>query len=183
MIPKIIVCRTSQVEEFITENTKAVISIIDPGEELPKALQNKPEMPQVTLEFGDTDPYGATEEYPCASVDDIHKIIYAGRKFLADYKKAPEAELLIHCRMGSSRSTAAAVAIWGLWLPTTGLAMEQLVLHYPSALPNRWMIAVADRLLQYGDRLYVAVDEYYATGMVVTAEARVIRGTNASLAF
>ena len=183
MIPKVLVCKTVDIEYYLDEDTKSVISILDPGEEPPKYLQDRPEIPRIELHFGDTDPYGATEDYPCASIDDIQKILYAGRKFVKEHKGEANATILIHCRMGNSRSTAIALALWALWYPTANMAMAELVSRYPDAQPNRWITAVADNLLDYGDRLYVSLDEYYATGIVVTTEAKIIRGTNAHIAF
>ena len=158
MIPKLIVCRTDELEHYLQGQQCTVISIIDPGDSIPEALADRPHIPNIVLEFGDTDPYGATEDYPCASVDDIQKVLFAARGLAKIAGK--QDILLIHCLLGNSRSTAIALAIWTLWLPTVNMAMAELVRNYPDAQPNRWIVALADRLMNLGDRLWNTLDEY-----------------------
>lgn len=62
--------------------------------------------------------------------------------------------VLIHCKAGVSRSTAAAAIIGCRRMPRREAEVFAYVRRIrPQALPNRLMIGIADRLLQAGGRM------------------------------
>ena len=93
--------------------------------------------------------FGATEH-------DIQQIITLAREL-----RSITGRVLIHCEAGVSRSSAAALIIYACWLgPGRELeAMERVLAQRPIAIPNRRMVALADRLLGRNGRLTLVLDE------------------------
>ena len=93
--------------------------------------------------------FGATEH-------DIQQIITLAREL-----RSITGRVLIHCEAGVSRSSAAALIIYACWLgPGRELeAMERVLAQRPIAIPNRRMVALADRLLGRNGRLTSVLDE------------------------
>lgn len=71
----------------------------------------------------------------------------------------PGARVLIHCMAGISRSTAAA---WILGVQAAPGRERDILAHIrrlrPQAMPNRLMVAIADRMLESGGRMVAARD-------------------------
>ena len=82
---------------------------------------------------------------------------------LAGQLSSESGTLLIHCEAGVSRSTAAALIIYACWLGRgrEDEAMQSVIAQRPYAIPNRRMVALADRLLALDGRLLQARDNYY----------------------
>ena len=93
---------------------------------------------------------GATEE-------DVRRIIQ-----LAEQLRSDKGTLLIHCEAGVSRSTATALIIYACWLGPgrEDEAMERVIAQRAYAMPNRRMVALADRLLGLDSRLLQARDDH-----------------------
>ena len=93
--------------------------------------------------------FGATEH-------DIQQIITLAREL-----RSITGRVLIHCEAGVSRSSAAALIIYATWLgPGRELeAMERVLAQRPIAIPNRRMVALADRLLGRNGRLTLVLNE------------------------
>ena len=91
-----------------------------------------------------------------ATVDDVRQIID-----LAEQLRSESGTLLIHCEAGVSRSTAAALIMYAYWLGqgSEDDAMQRVIAQRPYAIPNRRMVALADRLLGLGGNLLRARDE------------------------
>ena len=92
---------------------------------------------------------GATEE-------DVRQIIS-----LAERLRSERGTLLIHCEAGVSRSTATALIIYACWLGhgSEDEAMRRVIAQRPCAIPNRRMVALADKLLGLKGRLLQARDQ------------------------
>ena len=90
---------------------------------------------------------GATEE-------DVRQIIS-----LAEQLKSESGTLLIHCE-AISRSTATALIIYACWLGrgSEDEAMRRVIAQRPCAIPNRRMVALADKLLGLNGSLLRARD-------------------------
>ncbi|HKY26970.1 MAG TPA: hypothetical protein VJM12_03405 [Pyrinomonadaceae bacterium] len=92
-----------------------------------------------------------------ATEDDVLRIVQ-----LAEQLRSESGSLLIHCEAGVSRSTAAALIMYACWLGQghEGEAMRSVIAQRPYAIPNRRMVALADRLLALNGRLLQARDDW-----------------------
>ncbi len=96
-----------------------------------------------------------------ATEDDVRRIID-----LAEQLRSEKGTLLIHCEAGVSRSTATALIIYACWLGRgrEDEAMQRVIAQRPCAIPNRRMVALADRLMGLGGCLLQARDWLFSTG-------------------
>ena len=120
-----------------------LISIGAPEDDLPAGYTNV--TARMRLLFGDTE----TAE-DGASESDIQCLID-----LATELSGSEAEVLIHCEAGVSRSSAAALILYTCLLGqgSERKAMERVLRQRPIARPNRRMVEIADKLLGREGRL------------------------------
>ena len=125
-----------------------LLSIGDVQDDLPLGYNNVDSKLRLLVADVVTD-FGATEH-------DIQQIITLARQL-----RSITGRILIHCEAGVSRSTAAALIIYACWLgPGRELeAMERVLAQRPIAIPNRRMVALADRLLGRNGRLTLVLDE------------------------
>ena len=126
-----------------------LISIGDGEDPLPKGYHNAQRKVRLMIADVVTEE-GATEE-------DVRGIIQ-----LAEQLQSETGTLLIHCEAGISRSTATALIIYACWLGPgrEDEAMERVVTQRPYAIPNRRMVAFADKLLALDGRLLQARDNW-----------------------
>lgn len=125
-----------------------LVSIGDANDPLPVGYENAAR--KLRLLIADV----VTEEG--ASEENVRRIIE-----LADQLRSEGGTLLIHCEAGVSRSTATALIIYAYWLGQ-GLedeAMRRVITQRPFAIPNRRMVALADRVLGLDGRLLQARDD------------------------
>ena len=94
-----------------------------------------------------------------ATENDIRAIIS-----LAEQLRSESGTLLIHCEAGVSRSTATALIIYACWLGRGGEdeAMRRVIAQRPCAIPNRRMVALADKLLDLNGSLLRARDQAFS---------------------
>ena len=125
-----------------------LVSIGDGDDPLPQGYENAER--KLRLRIADV----VTEEG--ATVEDIRRIVQ-----LADQLRSESGTLLIHCEAGVSRSTATALIIYACWLGQgrEDEAMERVIAQRPYAIPNRRMVALADRLLALEGNLLRARDQ------------------------
>lgn len=90
-----------------------------------------------------------------ATEDDIRRIVD-----LAEQLRSESGTLLIHCEAGISRSTATALIMYAYWLGRghEDEAMQRVIEQRPFSIPNRRMVALADKFLALDDRLLQARD-------------------------
>ena len=126
-----------------------LVSIGDVQDELPLGYHNVNRklrllVADVTTEFGATD-------------TDIQQIISLAREL-----QSTTGRILIHCEAGISRSTAAALIMYSVWLGPgrEREAMMRVLVQRPIAIPNRRMVEIADRLLDRAGRLIEVLYEY-----------------------
>jgi predicted protein tyrosine phosphatase len=91
-----------------------------------------------------------------ASEEDVRQIVR-----LAEQLRSAGGTLLIHCEAGVSRSTATALIIYACWLgrDREDEAMRRVLAQRPFAIPNRRMVALADKFLGLDGRLLQARDD------------------------
>src|SRR5688500_1561630 len=94
-----------------------------------------------------------------ATENDVRAIIS-----LAEQLRSESGTLLIHCEAGVSRSTATALIIYACWLCRGGEdeAMRRVIAQRPCAIPNRRMVALADKLLDLNGSLLQARDQAFS---------------------
>ena len=144
------VCPLSSLEASLaTSGARSMISLMGPGKASPRPEQITQGF--LALEFHDiAEP---REGLQPAEEADIQKLL----DFLVRWDR--QGDLLIHCWMGISRSTAAAAIALAQLQPQQD--MQQLALKLrtasPMATPNPLMISIADNLLQLDGRLVAAI--------------------------
>jgi predicted protein tyrosine phosphatase len=147
----ILVCSLSRVEEMVARYKPGrVISLLDPDHVFPdlgSAYGGK----HLQLRFHDVLEAAAGEIAPSTEhIDHLLRFIRAAGR---------DADLLIHCRAGISRSTAAAfIASCCLYpdVPERTLALA-LRRASPVARPNQTMIALADTAMARDGRMTAAI--------------------------
>lgn len=128
-----------------------LISIGDGDDPLPEGYENAKRKLRWLIPDVVTDE-GATEE-------DIRRIVS-----LAEQLGSESGTLLIHCEAGVSRSTATALIIYACWLGqgSEDEAMRRVIAQRPCAIPNRRMVALADKHLALNGRLLRARDRVFS---------------------
>ncbi|RPJ75675.1 MAG: hypothetical protein EHM24_03825 [Acidobacteria bacterium] len=119
-----------------------LVSIGDLHDQLPAGYDNVPRKLRLLVADVMTEE-GATQE-------DVQQIIR-----LAESLRLNTGKVLIHCEAGVSRSPAAALIMYACWLGPghEREAMARVLMQRPVAVPNRRMVALADRLLALRGRL------------------------------
>ena len=119
-----------------------LVSIGDVQDELPAGYHNVNRKLRLLVADVNTE-FGATDE-------DIQQIISLAREL-----QSATGRILIHCEAGISRSTAAALIMYSVWLGPgrEREAMMRVLAQRPIAIPNRRMVQIADRLLNRNGRL------------------------------
>lgn len=125
-----------------------LVSIGDGDDPLPEGYENAARKLRWLIADVVTEE-GATE-------DDIRRIVN-----LAEQLRSESGTLLIHCEAGISRSTATALIIYACWLGhgREDEAMQRVIAQRPYSIPNRRMVALADKLLALDGRLLEARDK------------------------
>ena len=94
------------------------------------------------------------------------------QKFQESY--SPKTRLVIHCNYGQSRSTAIALGIKTQWYSgDVRLALAEIVAQRSVAYPNWWISELMDDALKLGGKLYQVVEEYRATGIVISSTGEI----------
>lgn len=125
-----------------------LVSIGDANDPLPEGFENAERKVRLLIADVVTEE-GATEE-------DVRRIVQ-----LAEELRSEGGTLLIHCEAGVSRSTATALIMYAYWLGQgrEDEAMRRVIAQRPFAIPNRRMVALADRFLGLDGRLLQARDD------------------------
>src|SRR5215475_4499091 len=91
--------------------------------------------------------------------EDVERLLVFGR----EVSETPEAHLLVHCRAGVSRSTAAAALILMQANPdwSAGAAFEAIVAIRPRAWPNLLILELGDALLGRNGEIAAAASAVY----------------------
>ena len=143
----LIVCPMGQLKGQVFQHPPArIVSLLAPGQTAPKL----PPVPRLALAFHDID---APRRGLVAPDRDMVQTLL---DFAAEWRE-PE-PMLVHCWMGISRSTAAALIVACALRPERSEleAAQALRAASPTATPNPLMIALADDLLGRQGRLVAA---------------------------
>lgn len=151
--PTITVASLEEAERLLTapegDTIRYVVSFGDPGSRSPLALDRR-QRRGLRLEFHDIDGSDVPSRFD-APPDRRHAVELI--EFLREVREvgAASEELLIHCRAGISRSTAAALIYFYLCTNDAEESRRRLSAVRRSAFPNRLLIEHADAIL--GSRL------------------------------
>lgn len=145
-----------EIEGFETESVSHVISFLDPERPEPESLHGLGAEWRVTFRMHDIIAPEAGQEIPTR--EDVERLLEVGHELLGmDIE-----HLLIHCHMGTSRSTAAAAIILAQHNP--GGEAEALAhirrIRRPS-WPNSLMLHFADELLGRDGAFSTAAKDHY----------------------
>lgn len=150
-----IVCGLDEIAGFAGHNVARILSIVDPELADIAGLTAHTPARHVLLRFHDIIDPAPGMVMPTAG--DVSTILAFGAE-------GPSENLLIHCHMGISRSSAAMVSILAQAEPEAPAEtiFETLREIRPIAWPNSVMIAHADDLLGRGGTLVDALRRHYA---------------------
>ena len=145
-----------EIEGFKTECVSHVISFLDPELPEPESLRELGTGWRITFRMHDIIAPEAGQEIPTR--EDIERLLEAGQQLLDEDVE----HLLIHCHMGTSRSTAAAAIILAQHNP--GYEAEALAhirrIRRPS-WPNSLMLHFADELMGRNGAFSAAAKKHY----------------------
>ena len=155
--PRITICGISELGEYSAAGVTHVLSLLGPNAADPQEFAAFAPHRRLILRFHDVIEPEPDQIVP--SREDVERLLAFGREVC----KVPEAHLLVHCRAGVSRSTAAAALIlmqanpeW----PATA-ALEAIVAIRPRAWPNLLILELGDALLGRNGEIAAAASAIY----------------------
>lgn len=155
----LVICGLPEIDGTLDERVTHVLSILDPGTPEPAKFAELPADQLLRLRFHDV----IETDIPLMNAP-AQEHIDAIMTFGTAAKRAHH-RILIHCHMGISRSTAAAVML----MAEHGLEPEAAVAHVagirPIAWPNLRMIELADAHLGLEQQLVHAVRRHHARAL------------------
>lgn len=156
--PRITICGIPELGAHCTAGVTHVLSILGPSTPEPPELAAFAPHQRLMLRFHDViapqpDQIGPTR-------DDVERLLAFGREVGA----MPDAHLLVHCRAGISRSTAAAALILMQANPdwSARAALDAIAAIRPRAWPNLLMLELGDAVLGRNGEIAAAVGAIYA---------------------
>lgn len=160
-LPKIFISSCVEASEHLLCTTrgpliKHLISIGSPGEQPPQGYSQVRH--RLRLEFDDIDAPNDNPKYVLARGEDILKVIDFVPLISQD-----GGNVLIHCQAGISRSSAVALTVCAVLL---GAGKEEEALAYvlaarPQAVPNLWLVELADEALGREGKLVEVVQSFH----------------------
>ena len=155
---KITICGIDELIDHSNANVTHVLSILDPTTSEPDAFGQFGEHARLQLRFHDVIE-DIVPGYDSPQPHHIASLLAFGR----DLMQEPEgrAHLLVHCHMGISRSTAAAVLLLAEARPNSSATaiMAEIAKVRSKAWPNLRMIEIGDDMLGMNGDLVEAVRE------------------------
>jgi predicted protein tyrosine phosphatase len=155
----LVICGLQEIDGTLDEHVTHVLSILDPGTPEPARFARLPDDQLLRLRFHDV-----IEEYQPLSEAPRQAHIEAILKFGEEAARARH-RILIHCHMGVSRSTAAAIMLLANENRDAEAAMARVAELRPIAWPNLRMIELADERLGLERSLVHAVRRHHARAM------------------
>jgi predicted protein tyrosine phosphatase len=156
---KITICGIDELFGYADANVTHVLSILDPGEPEPEAFGSFGEHRRLELRFHDV----IEESVPGYDPPQRHHIesLLAFGRAIVDSDTQETPHLLVHCHMGISRSTAAAMLLLAEAKPDRSPAdiMAEIAHIRSKAWPNLRMIEIGDFLLKLDGALVKAARE------------------------
>ncbi len=164
--PDIVICGLHELDGSLDARVTHVLSILDPGTPEPVKFAELAEGRLLRLRFHDIIEEMPARDAPTAT--HIAAIVGFGDLLAAHAGH----RALIHCHMGISRSTAAAIILLANHGGDADTAVARVTELRPAAWPNLRMIELADRLLDLDHRLVRAVRRHHARALLRQPDLR-----------
>ena len=162
----LVICGIQEIDGSLDERVTHVLSILDPGTPEPAKFAELPPDQLLRLRFHDCIETNIPEmDAPAA--EHIEAILAFG----ADAARAHH-RILIHCHMGISRSTAAAIMLLASRHGDAEAAVVRVTELRPIAWPNLRMIELADAARNFEGRLIQAVRRHHARALLRKPELK-----------
>jgi predicted protein tyrosine phosphatase len=162
----LVICGIQEIDGTLDARVTHVLSILDPGTPEPARFAALPADQLLRLKFHDIIETNIPAMYPPAA-EHIEQIIAFG----ADAARAHH-RILIHCHMGISRSTAAAITLLASRHGDAEAAVARVTELRPIAWPNLRMIELADAARNFDGRLVRAVRRHHARALLRKPELK-----------
>lgn len=183
----VVVCSRESAQRYLnaTATKRDINSVVSLGGTRPHGLDRIriPDDRKLVMDFEDVEREATKEEIACGigfKGPTFHDVVRI-RDFLSDYGPwfcfdlnravvkphhgvGTLTRLLFHCEQGISRSAAAALIGFAMFVPNKDaqLAVEMLIEHSEESVdPNKLMVRFADDLLEYRGGLITAVDKMW----------------------
>ena len=156
---RILICGLDELPGHGAAGVSHVLSILDPGWPVPDAFGGYGEHARLELRFHDiVEPHPRLEP---PRVEHVQQLLAFGRDLLAE--PPGSANLLVHCHMGISRSTAAMLLTIAQALPDASAKTlaDTILAIRPQAWPNLLITEMGDEELGRGGKLVEAVADLY----------------------
>jgi predicted protein tyrosine phosphatase len=156
-VPRITICGIAELGEHCAAGVTHVLSILSPNSPDPPEFAAFAPHRRLILRFHDVierqpDQFAPTRE-------DVERLLVFGR----EVSEIPEAHLLVHCRAGVSRSTAAAALILMQAHPEwpASAAFDAVAAIRPHAWPNLLILEFGDAVLGRNGEIVAAAGAIY----------------------
>jgi predicted protein tyrosine phosphatase len=155
--PRITICGILELGEHSAAGVTHVLSILGPNGHDPPELAEFAPHRRLVLRFHDVIEPLPDQIAPTRA--DVERLLVFGRVV----GETPDAHLLVHCRAGVSRSTAAATLIMMQANPElpASAALEAVAALRPRAWPNLLMLEFGDAVLGRNGEIVAAVGAIY----------------------
>ena len=154
--PRITICGIPELGEHSTAGVTHVLSILGPNSPDPPELAAFARHRRLILRFHDVIEPQPNQIAPTR--EDVERLLVFGRQV----SETPEAHLLVHCRAGVSRSTAAALILLQVhpeW--PASAALHAVAAIQPRAWPNLLILEFGDALLGRNGEIVAAAGAIY----------------------
>lgn len=158
---RITVCGIAELHGHCERGVTHVLSILDPGLDVPPAFGSYGEHARLDLRFDDI-----IEDMPDKTAPQeahVEALLAFGKELLAEQEELGDAHLLVHCHMGVSRSTASMALILAQARRDRPAveALAEVQRIRPVAWPNLRMLEIGDRMLGLDGALVAGVRDIY----------------------
>jgi len=156
-VPRITICGIPELGGHSAAGVTHVLSILDPNSPDPLEFAAFAPHRRLILRFHDVIEPQPDQIAPTR--EDVERLLFFGR----EVSETPEANLLIHCRAGVSRSTAAAALILTQANPEwpASMALDAVAAIRPRAWPNLLILEFGDALLGRNGEIAAAAGAIY----------------------
>lgn len=162
----IVICGLQEIDGTLDERVTHVLSILDPGTPEPAKFAELPAEQLLRLKFHDIIETNIPA-MDAPAVEHIEAILAFGAAATRAHHR-----ILIHCHMGISRSTAAAVMLLASHHGDADAAVAHVASIRPVAWPNLRMIELADTARAFDGRLVRAVRRHHAQALLRRPELK-----------
>ena len=155
--PRITICGIPELGEHSAAGVTHVLSILGPNSPDPPEFAVFAPHRRLILRFRDVIEPQLDQNAPTR--EDVERLLAFGRQI----SETPDAHLLVHCRAGVSRSTAAAALILMQANPEwpASVALEAIAAIRPRAWPNLLILELGDAVLRRNGEIAAAAGAIY----------------------